>query len=119
MRRSKRDVTHKYSTKALGSGALQPEEDVGVVPVEAHPGGSTTSAEGGKAAEGGPVDKKKASSSTDDAEVGKVDNSKAASSTYHPLHLQSQQDAQESTSNWVSQYIDCPACLIPLREALI
>ena len=56
MRRSKRDVTHKYSTKAMEQGALQPEHDVGEVPVEAvqtaHPGGSTPTAEGGKAAEG-------------------------------------------------------------------
>ena len=39
-----------------------------------------------------------------------------SSSNTHPLHLHLQKKTEtEDHSNWVSQWVDCPACLMPLR----
>ena len=44
------------------------------------------------------------------------DNKELASScNTHPLHLQKKTDTEDH-SNWVSRWVDCPACLMPLRE---
>ena len=41
------------------------------------------------------------------------DNKELASScNTHPLHLQKKTDTEDH-SNWVSRWVDCPACLMP------
>ena len=48
--------------------------------------------------------------------TGRAKEELASASVTHPLHLHFQKNIKtDDPSNWVTEWVDCPACLMPLR----